>query len=321
MGDLLPGAVISVYQNGTQLLISNPIWADGTSATQLGNPFISTDGNCNFYLDAPQRIDLGVSAPGQQPIIFQDIDVNAAGATSVTLTFPGTAANTTQVGSSAKATQTKAIALGDSASATGTSSTAVGQNAQATASSSTSVGQGALASGTQSLAEGQGALASASQATAIGQSSLANAQGSTALGNNASAQGTSSTAVGINSNATGAHQVVLGTLTEDTLVAGGLALSEVTPATALSNGSTISFASPGQSVVPCSATGNVTGLILTAATVGGQTLWVINESSFTLTFAASGTSNVADGVSDVIAATTARQFVWDANTSLWYRVA
>jgi hypothetical protein len=46
---------------------------------------------------------------------------------------------------------------------------------------------------------------------------------------------------------------------------------------------------------------------------------VINESAFALTFAASGTSHVADGVSDVIPALAARTFTYDGNTSLWYR--
>jgi hypothetical protein len=45
---------------------------------------------------------------------------------------------------------------------------------------------------------------------------------------------------------------------------------------------------------------------------------VINTGGFSLTFAASG-SNVADGSSDVILTVTARSFVWDSVTSLWYR--
>lgn len=65
--------------------------------------------------------------------------------------------------------------------------------------------------------------------------------------------------------------------------------------------------------------GNITGVILTAGTVNGQTVTVVNEAAFTITFAVAGTSHVADGTSDVIAASTARVFVWDGVTSLWYR--
>jgi hypothetical protein len=319
-GDLLPGAVVSVYQNGTTTLISNPVWADSISSNQLGNPFITLDGNCDFYLDNPQRVDLSISAPGQVPYPVLDVDVNAAGATSLTLTFPGSATSTTQLGASAVANQAKAVALGDSASATGGSSTAAGQNAQASSASATALGQGALASGTQSVAAGAVSLATATQATAVGQAAQAGTQGATAIGSNASAQGTASTAIGLNAVASAAHQVVLGTVAEDAVLAGGTVFSEAVPATPLASSGTISFASPGQSVVPCSAAGNCTGLILAPATLGGQSIWVINESAFTMAFAASGTSNVADGTGDVIAATTARQFIWDANTSLWYRV-
>ena len=66
---------------------------------------------------------------------------------------------------------------------------------------------------------------------------------------------------------------------------------------------------------------NVTGVILPAGVTGGQVVVVLNESAFTITMAASGTSHVADGASDVIPAQTARMFVWDSSTSLWYRLA
>ena len=70
-------------------------------------------------------------------------------------------------------------------------------------------------------------------------------------------------------------------------------------------------------VAPGSA---VTGIILAVGTTGGQVCTVVNESAAgnTVTFAASGTSNVADGTSSVIAGLNARRFVWDSGTSLWY---
>lgn len=66
-----------------------------------------------------------------------------------------------------------------------------------------------------------------------------------------------------------------------------------------------------------------TGIILQAGTQNGQVVWVVNEAvaANSLTFAAAATSHVADGTSDVIAGLTARCFVWDGSTSLWYRAA
>lgn len=65
--------------------------------------------------------------------------------------------------------------------------------------------------------------------------------------------------------------------------------------------------------------GAVTGIILTAGVVDGQILHIVNAAAATVTFAASGTSNVADGTSAVIAANRAISLIWDSGTSLWYR--
>ena len=63
------------------------------------------------------------------------------------------------------------------------------------------------------------------------------------------------------------------------------------------------------------------GCILQAGTQAGQVVWVVNEAAAnSITMAASGTSNVADGASDVVNGLTARCFVWDSSTSLWYPV-
>jgi len=63
------------------------------------------------------------------------------------------------------------------------------------------------------------------------------------------------------------------------------------------------------------------GSILQAGQVDGQTVTVINPSANSITFAIAGTSNVADGVSDVIATLTARRYCWSAAASRWYRCA
>jgi|HubBroStandDraft_1064217.scaffolds.fasta_scaffold10549_11 hypothetical protein len=61
-----------------------------------------------------------------------------------------------------------------------------------------------------------------------------------------------------------------------------------------------------------------TGVIMAAAAGPEQTITIINPTSFSITFAAAGTSRMALGVAVVIAANTSRTFVWDSTTSLWY---
>lgn len=92
--------------------------------------------------------------------------------------------------------------------------------------------------------------------------------------------------------------------------------SSTAPATATAGTITTS----GVSAARVSPAGAITGVILQAGTFGGQEVAVVNEAiaANTVTFAASGTSNVANGTASVIAGLTARKFVWDTSTTLWY---
>lgn len=87
----------------------------------------------------------------------------------------------------------------------------------------------------------------------------------------------------------------------------------------LSTGNTIAVPS-NTGVVRVTAAAAVTGIIIGAGSKPGQRLTVIHEGAAanTVTMAASGTSNVADGTSDVLTGPSARTFVWDSITALWY---
>lgn len=97
---------------------------------------------------------------------------------------------------------------------------------------------------------------------------------------------------------------------------------EIQSATAPAIATNGTIATAGVSAARVAPAGAVTGVILAVGTTGGQMCTVINESvaANTVTFAAAGTSNVADGVASVIAGLTARTFCWDSVTSLWYPV-
>jgi hypothetical protein len=67
--------------------------------------------------------------------------------------------------------------------------------------------------------------------------------------------------------------------------------------------------------------GNVTGAILSGFDpLSSQVFWLINDSAFTVTFAAQGTSNVVGGTSVTVAAGTAMQFLWSDNDTAWFPV-
>jgi parallel beta-helix repeat protein len=73
-------------------------------------------------------------------------------------------------------------------------------------------------------------------------------------------------------------------------------------------------------LIRLTAAAAATGVILPVGTYAGQEVVLINESAAanTITMAASGTSNVADGTSCVIAGLTQKTFRWNTGTSLWY---
>jgi hypothetical protein len=100
---------------------------------------------------------------------------------------------------------------------------------------------------------------------------------------------------------------------EGGIFAPGDALSQA----AIADRGTITTA--GQPLVRVAPGTNVAGIIMQAGLFRGQYCAVENNSSFTIAFADSGTSNVADGTRDVIAALTMRLFIWDANLNLWFR--
>jgi hypothetical protein len=99
---------------------------------------------------------------------------------------------------------------------------------------------------------------------------------------------------------------------------GSLAMGPSSSAAATATSGTITTTSIGQARI--APTGNITGVILQAGVTGGQIVEVVNESNFLVTFAASGTSNVQAGTNDIIGPNTSQIYVWDAGTSLWYRI-
>jgi len=100
----------------------------------------------------------------------------------------------------------------------------------------------------------------------------------------------------------------------------GGALSFIAPAQQTIAGSgTINHNNCG--IVNVTAAGAVTGVILQAGTTNNQTLDIINTQAGanTITFAAAGTSNVADGATTVMAGLRMYRFAWDVTSARWYR--
>lgn len=89
-----------------------------------------------------------------------------------------------------------------------------------------------------------------------------------------------------------------------------------TAAAGLLTSGTVDTSNPWSRVITAGA---VTGVILEAGVRNGQ-LFILTsdkDSSGSITMAAESTSNVANGVTNVIVAGTSRMYIWDATDTCW----
>jgi hypothetical protein len=206
-GNQVPTATVRLLVPGTTTTYGQTIYAEATGGTTHTNPWTVTDGEVDFYLDAPDRVRIGVQVGTGPEEFWDDVDVVAVNSDS---THPGAGAQSLQIGVGASATGVHATALGQGAQATSDSTVALGEQATASA-------VGALAAGSQSDATAAGAVA-------VGQSALAQGTQSTAVGDGARALWNSSTAIGAGAETDRPHQVVIGTSADTAFLPGGIAL-------------------------------------------------------------------------------------------------
>jgi hypothetical protein len=206
-GNQVPTATVRLLAPGGTSLYGQTIYADATGGTTRTNPWTTTTGEVDFYLDAPDRVRIGVQVGTDPEEFWDNVDVTAVGTDS---THPGPGDLSLQIGVGA--------------AATGVHSTALGQGTQATADSSVALGEQAVASQVGALAAGSQADATAAGAVALGQSALAQGSQSTAVGAVARAMYNHSTAVGAGAQTDRPNQVVIGTAADIAFIPGGIAL-------------------------------------------------------------------------------------------------
>lgn len=217
-GVLLPDVQVTVYDPGTTTLITPVLYGSDAGSDVLSNPYTSSTGVIDFYLDVPRRVRIGMVQGGLPVQYYEDVDVLAAG---IDGQHQGVGLNSTALGISATADGDTSTALGPSASAGGVSATALGSITNALGDFSASVGSGAASSGVGSTAVGSDAQATADAATALGNGAQAAGVSATALGDGASAPYARSTAVGNAAETTQVDQVMLGNGTDIVEIAPG----------------------------------------------------------------------------------------------------
>lgn len=206
-GNQVPTATVRLLAPGTTTTYGQTIYTEATGGTTYTNPWTVTNGEIDFYLDAPDRVRIGVKVGSDPEEFWDNVDVVAVNSDS---THPGSGDQSLQIG------------VGSAA--TGVHATALGQGTQATADSTVALGEQATASDVGALAAGSQADATAAGAVAVGQSALAQGTQSTAVGDGAQAKWNQSTAIGAGALTDRPNQVVIGTASETVFLPGGIAL-------------------------------------------------------------------------------------------------
>lgn len=221
MGDLLPNVQVTVFEPGTTTPISQVIYSSDTGNNILTNPFVSSTGVIDVYLDQPSRVRFGI-VQGNLPMQFyEDVDVLAAGSDSQ---HTGSGASSLVIGIGASSPGDTSSALGPAASAGGTNSTAIGANSSALGEYSTAIGQAASAQNTSGVAVGRTASVTADAGLAMGRAAEVSGASSTAVGDGATAAFAHSTALGAGAEADGDNRVVLGTSSDAVVIPQGSSL-------------------------------------------------------------------------------------------------
>lgn len=208
-GDALENASVRILQPGTETPIAAPIYADDTTITAMTNPFTTTTGVISVYVDAAQRVRVGITPVGAIEQFVNDIDIGGAGSTGAS-THVGAGSGSTTVGLNSSSAGVDSVALGQDATAGGNGSTALGHLADATGLNSTVVGSSVVGSAEKTTAVGRAAAASALSATAIGALSGASGVQTTAMGDSAVANSLKATALGASATAGQDHSTALG---------------------------------------------------------------------------------------------------------------
>ncbi|MFJ4902845.1 hypothetical protein [Streptomyces sp. NPDC088727] len=183
MGNQVVEAVVRLLVSGsTTERISDIVYSEATGGLTRTNPWTITNGEIDFFLDSPSRLQIGLTVGTGQEEFWDSVDVLAVASESTHL---GVGADSTSIGGGASATGVGSMALGSGALADADMATAIGYQASAVQAGSTALGTQALATESGAVAVGQSALAQGLQAVALGQGALASWDQSTAIGSGA----------------------------------------------------------------------------------------------------------------------------------------
>jgi hypothetical protein len=74
-GNIVPNTQVTVYEAGTSQLLAQALYTQKTGSPVRTNPFVTSDGFIDFYLDRPQSVRVGLMVQGAIETYVDDIPV------------------------------------------------------------------------------------------------------------------------------------------------------------------------------------------------------------------------------------------------------
>lgn len=74
-GNIVPNTKITLYEPGTTQLLQQPIYQNPLGSLAWTNPWTTSDGYANVYLDRPQTVRVGLTVQGSTETYIEDIPV------------------------------------------------------------------------------------------------------------------------------------------------------------------------------------------------------------------------------------------------------
>lgn len=247
-GNLLYNAQITVREATVAAPISQAIYSAPSGSSTLPNPFTTTNGYIDIWVDNPQRVSLLVQVPGRDNLqVYLDLQPAASEVvrTLAPLTIlsapvinkiltgtsgteadwadppapvggvpphyhPGTGSESVGLGLGALGSGDESTAVGNGAVASGLESSAFGHLAVASGAHATALGAEATAGGAQATVAGYQAQGPGQYVVAVGYAAVANQDNATAIGAQATASAQFATALGYQAQATFLDAVAVG---------------------------------------------------------------------------------------------------------------
>lgn len=73
-GDIRSGVTVSVYEPGSSVLTTIPLYPSSQGTVKLANPFVAHSGVVDLYTESPERFRLGIKAGNESEYFIEDMD-------------------------------------------------------------------------------------------------------------------------------------------------------------------------------------------------------------------------------------------------------